>query len=324
MKFSITPTRRNRLIFQTGFFVLFALTPVFDLFRYDLYEGHAYFLGFPWLLGINDFLVGKSTSTLAGLNILLRLFLPVLLVIAAVVFVAFRWGRIYCGWLCPHFSVVETINGLMRRASGKPSVWEKSPLSPIQPNGKQRAQHPLWWIPTVIFAVLFAALWGVILLTYLLPPAVIYQNIWDGALTANQARFITVATIIFTIEFLFARHLFCRFGCAAGVFQSLAWMANRAAMVVSFNRLKAADCAQCQKLGGQGYAACEAECPMRLRPRQSKQKMFTCTQCSSCLSACDSVQKTQQAKPLLRWVSGAEAKKNEAQISLTGHRDKTK
>jgi ferredoxin-type protein NapH len=25
---------------------------------------------------------------------------------------------------------------------------------------------------------------------------------------------------------MFARHLFCRFGCAVGLFQSLAWMAN--------------------------------------------------------------------------------------------------
>jgi ferredoxin-type protein NapH len=31
---------------------------------------------------------------------------------------------------------------------------------------------------------------------------------------------------VFTLEFALARHLFCRFGCAVGLFQSLAWMAN--------------------------------------------------------------------------------------------------
>ena len=38
-----TPARalqRRRLLFQVGFFVLFILAPVFDLFRYDLDAGH--------------------------------------------------------------------------------------------------------------------------------------------------------------------------------------------------------------------------------------------------------------------------------------------
>ncbi len=47
------------------------------------------------------------------------------------------------------------------------------------------------------------------------------------------------------IELLLARHLFCRYGCAVGLFQSLAWMANRRAMVVGFDRSRAAACAAC-------------------------------------------------------------------------------
>jgi polyferredoxin len=213
------------------------------------------------------------------------------------------------------------INGLMRRASGKPSVWEAQPSAAFHPDGRPRVQEKRWWLPTVLVALLFASLWAVVLLTYLLPPAEIYTNLWHWALTPNQARFIGVATLVLTIEFLFARHLFCRFGCAVGLFQSLAWMANRGAMVVGFDRQRAADCAACQEVGGQGYAACEAECPMRLRPRQTKRKMFACTQCSQCLTSCNTVQQARGAQPLLRWIAKEAAQQNEAQVSLTGKKD---
>lgn len=315
------PTRLQRLGWQCAFFILFVLTPIFDIFRFDLYEGHAYLLGMPWLLGIDDFLAHRIGSLEAGLNILLRLFVPIVLGGIAVMYVAWRWGRIYCGWLCPHFSVVESINGLMRRASGKHSLWDKTPEPAITPSGEVRSMSRLWWVPTVIFAVFFAALWAIVLLTYLLPPKVIYSNLMHAELTANQARFIGVGTLVLTIEFLFARHLFCRFGCAFGVFQSLAWMANRGAMVIGFERQRAADCTACQSLGGTGYAACEAECPMRLRPRQTKQKMFTCTQCTRCVSACQEVQQRHGAQPLLRWIEKDVARRNEAQVSLTGKKD---
>ena len=38
---------RSRLFAQMGFFVLFAVTPVFDLLRNDLVEGHAPFISPP-------------------------------------------------------------------------------------------------------------------------------------------------------------------------------------------------------------------------------------------------------------------------------------
>jgi hypothetical protein len=120
----------------------------------------------------------------------------------------------------------------------------------------------------------------VVLLTYLLPPVEIYGNLWRGELTRNQFVFITAATIAFTLEFTLARHLFCRFGCAVGLFQSLVWMANRRAMVVGFDAAPRPRLRQLQR-------ACDNACPMRLKPRSIKRKMFTCTQCASCVSACD-------------------------------------
>ena len=310
-----------RLALQMGFFVLFVLAPVFDLLRYDLTVGHAFLLGFDWRIGLDDFAAGRISAPQLGANVLLRVFLPVLGTGAALLLVAWRWGRLYCGWLCPHFSVVETINGLMRRASGKPSVWEKKPLPAKDADGSSFNVDARWWLVTAPLAVGFAFVWAVVLLTYLLPPMEVYGNLIAFAPTRNQALFIAAATTVLSIEFLFARHLFCRFGCAVGMFQSLAWMSNRGAMVVGFERQRAADCAACYASKGAGQAACESACPMRLKPRLTKQQMFTCTQCAQCIDACGTVQRSNPKGALLHWVDRDAARNNESLVSLTGARD---
>jgi polyferredoxin len=313
--------QRQRLWWQMGFFILFVLAPVFDIFRYDLTERHAIIFGMDWRIGLDDFFAGNITSLELGGNILLRVFLPV--VGGGVLFIAaaWRWGRLYCGWLCPHFSVVETINGLMRHATGKHSVWDKKPVPGRNPDGSVFSVNSKWWLPTVVLAVGFAFAWAVVFLTYLLPPAEIYGNLWRLEPTRNQTIFLTAATTVLSLEFLFARHLFCRFGCAVGLFQSLAWMGNRGAMVVGFKRMRAADCTTCYAADGPGYSACEGVCPMRLRPRMAKSAMFACTQCGQCINACDTVQSKTSETTLLEWVEHEAAQQNEATVSLTGRRD---
>ncbi|MDO8958787.1 MAG: 4Fe-4S binding protein [Rhodocyclaceae bacterium] len=309
--------QRLRLWAQIGFFVLFILAPVFDLFRYDLTRGHAFLLGFEWRLGLDAYFAGRIGGTEAGINILLRLFVPILGGVALFIAIAWRWGRLYCGWLCPHFSVVETINALMRRACGKPSLWDKRPLPDKNPDGSFFRTDARWWFAVVPLTIAFAFLWAVVLLTYLLPPFEVYGNLLRLEPTRNQAIFIAAATLVLTLEFLFARHLFCRFGCAVGLFQSLAWMSNREAMVVGFQRQRAAECAVCYERDRFGDAACEAVCPMRLRPRVPKHQMFTCTQCAQCIAACATVQKDHT---LLDWVDKDAARTHEARMSLTGKR----
>ena len=70
--------QRARLLAQMGFFTLFTVTPIFDLFRYDLTERHAYFLTMPWHLGIDELIAGTGDAKTAAINIILFLFLPVL------------------------------------------------------------------------------------------------------------------------------------------------------------------------------------------------------------------------------------------------------
>lgn len=290
----------RRRWFQAGFFVLFVLAPPLDLLRFDLTQNHLIVFGQAWTLGLEAFQKGESGSGEAALNLLLYGFLPLLLIGGALIYSAYRWGRLYCGWLCPHFSVVEMINGLMLRASGKPSLWEPTELPYRRPDGRTRDPNRRWWPLTALAALFFAFLWALSLLTYLLPPWEIYHNLFTGQLTPNQFRFLLIATLALFVEFMFARHLFCRFGCAVGLFQSLAWMANDRAMVVGFDTRRARECATCNN-------ACDNVCPMRLKPRTLKRKMFTCTECAQCISACGEVKAEAPQGGLLRWVDGTDA-----------------
>ncbi len=261
MRLPAKPQQSTRAAFQLGFFLLFVLAPPLDLFRFDLDLNHFILLGMPWTLGIDAFIAGEITATEAALNLIIRGFLPLVLVAGGLIWIAWRFGRLYCGWLCPHFSVVETINKLMLRASGKPSIWERKPLPERQANGSRVTPRSRYWPLTVLAALFFALLWSVTLLTYLLPPFEIYHNLLHGALTPNQARFIGIGTLLLFIEFIFARHLFCRFGCAVGLFQSLAWMANDRAMVVGFERSRALRCSAATM-----PAIMSARCGLKPRP----------------------------------------------------------
>jgi len=295
-----TRLQKWRLAFQAGFFLLFLLAPPLDILRIDLTRGHAVLLGMDWTLGIDAFLSGEGGIAEAAFNLFWRGFVPLIGGGAFFLWIAWRYGRLYCGWLCPHFSVVEMINKLMRRASGKPSIWERRPLPERQPDGSREVPSGLYWLPTLLAVFGFAFVWAVVLLTYLLPPAEIYGNLFSGELTLRQSLFIGAATVALSIEFLLARHLFCRFGCAVGLFQSLSWMANDRAMVVGFDTTRAGSCRDCNN-------ACDNVCPMRLKPRTIKRKMFTCTECAQCISACTQVQGGEPNQSLLRWVTDTQA-----------------
>ncbi|WP_232368538.1 4Fe-4S binding protein [Azospira inquinata] len=296
-----------------AFFVLFLTAPIFDLLRYDLYAGHAWILTFEWHLGF-DAAPGQGPAAIRPLAILTGLFLPIIGVALTFLLVAWRWGRLYCGWLCPHFSVVETLNGLMQRATGKQSLWDRQ-SAPWQADGSRITPNPYQWALVIPLAIGFAFVWALVLLTYLVPPRHVYGSLFQGNLSLHETLFIAVATLLFSLEFLFARHLFCRYACAIGIFQSIPWLANPKAMVVGFDHRRASQCANCLP---QQYSACDTVCPMRLKPRTLKRNMFTCTQCGQCIEACQISQGHQPQGPLLKWITGQEAKETKARFSATG------
>lgn len=294
--------QRRRRATQLAFFALFLAAPALDLLRFDLHQAQLWVLGRPWSLGIDAFLQGQATATDAALGIVLRGILPVLLLAAAFIAVAWRWGRVYCGWLCPHFSLVELLNDLLHRASGRLSLWDAAPTV----RGGRQAQRR-WWPVWVLSCLAFGLLWSVTLLTYLLPPGEVWHGLRHASLTPNQSRFVAVGALLFSAELMFARHLFCRFGCAVGFFQSLAWMANPKALVMTFDRARAADCRDCRTGRAPAGDACDSACPMRLQPRRIKRLMFACVQCGRCASQCATSHAPRGTPPSLAWHIDAEA-----------------
>ncbi len=294
--------QRRRRLTQAGFFLLFLLAPALNLLRFDLSETQLWVLGMRWSLGIDALAQGQVTPTAAALTLIVRGLLPLAALAGGFLYVAWRWGRLYCGWLCPHFSLVEGLNRLLHKASGRFSVWEKK--SSLKP-GEQAQPH--YWPLFLLACASFGFLWAITLLTYLLPPARIWSHLLQGALTPAELRFILIAGTVFTLELALARHLFCRFGCAVGFFQSLAWMANPRALVVSFERERARDCRSCSTAQSPEGAACDTACPMRLKPRNIKRMMFSCVQCGQCVSECESSHAAQQRAPNLQWQVGLEA-----------------
>lgn len=312
--------QRRRRLFQFGFFALFLLAPALNLLRFDLTEAQLWFLGQRWSLGIDDFRAGRIDATAAALSLVLRGFVPAIVLVVGFLAVAWRYGRLYCGWLCPHFSLVELLNATLQKACGKLSLWDRKRVGDVVARRR-------WWPVFGAMCVGFGFLWAITLLSYLLPPAAVWSNLLHGTSTPNQARFLAIGTAVFSAEFAFARHLFCRFGCAVGLFQSLAWMANPRGMVVAFERDRARDCRSCSTPAFPEGSACDAGCPMRLNARNIKRMMFSCVQCARCLDACETSQAARSRMPLLEWRTGVDAvretlRQRKAELAQQAHKER--
>ena len=162
--------QRRRRAFQAAFFALFVTAPALNLLRFDLHEAQLWLLGRRWTLGIDALLHHQATAAETALSILLRGFVPAIALAAVFLGVAWRYGRLYCGWLCPHFSSVELLNDLLHRAIGKLSLWDPR----TTPRGGRVPQRR-WWPVFGLACLILGFTWSITALTYLLPPATIWE-----------------------------------------------------------------------------------------------------------------------------------------------------
>jgi hypothetical protein len=70
-------------------------------------------------------LYGGGESINAAVRVFTRVLFPRMAFIAITAFLIWKYGCIYCGWLCPHFSVVALINSLMLKKLNRVTIWEK-------------------------------------------------------------------------------------------------------------------------------------------------------------------------------------------------------
>ncbi|MCP3849679.1 MAG: 4Fe-4S binding protein [Gammaproteobacteria bacterium] len=282
-----------RAVSQLAFYLLFLTAPILDIFRFDLSMGQFIILGHSWIFGLESSEFQCFDTATQVKDILLNFILPVILLVVFSIFIAWKYGRIYCGWLCPHFSVVETINRLMLKYTGRVTLWEPAKL-------KEKGRLGL--ILVFCLCLTTAFIWSFTFLSYVIDPKVLAMDLYHLRLSLGPALALLVMTALLTFDFFFARHLFCQYGCSYGMLQSFAWMANRKAMVIGFDKSRAHICQSCDN-------ECDKSCPMRLPVRSIKRAKFSCTQCGVCLTACDEVQKNLNSQEirLIQWVDDEQA-----------------
>jgi len=291
MKHLALSREQVRSVTQASFYVFFLSAPLLNIFRFDILQGHFIIFGQSWMFGLKFSEFECLDTSHFVTNIIINFILPLLIFTLLAALVVWKYGRLYCGWLCPHFSVVETINRLMLKYLNRVTFWEK----PSRPN-----RQTLPWLFVLFICILIAFIWSFIILGYIYPPILLSQNLYHLELSFWPSLFLLVMTLILSLDFFFARHLFCKFGCSVGILQSLIWMANSKSMVVGFDKSRAHACQSCN-------SECDKACPMRLPVRSIKRSKFTCTQCGICLNTCEDVQKNNPQGPLLTWVSNEEA-----------------
>ena len=280
-----------RTITQYSFYLLFISAPFLNIFRFDIIEGHFVIFGYSWMFGLESSEFECLDTSHSVRDILLNFLLPVFLMIIFVGLIAWKYGRIYCGWLCPHFSVVEMINRFMLKHLHRVTFWEKA---------SAEVDEKLPWLLLFSLCLLIAFVWAFVLLAYVYPPQLLVNHLLHLELTLGPLLFLLVMTSILTIDFFFARHLFCKYGCSFGILQSFVWMANSQSMVIGFDKSRAHLCQSCD-------SECDKSCPMRLPVRGIKRAKFTCTQCGICLNTCDEVQADNPEGRLIHWVTNEEA-----------------
>ena len=280
-----------RTITQISFYLLFLSAPFINIFRFDIVEGHFVIFSYPWMFGLEYSEFECLDNSHSVRNVLLNFLLPVFVLILFTVLIAWKYGRIYCGWLCPHFSVVEMINRFMLKHLHRVTFWEKP---------STQSSDKLPWLLLLSLCIMIAFIWAIVLLAYVYPPKLLINNLIYLQLSFGPSLFLIVMTVILTIDFFFARHLFCKYGCSFGIMQSFVWMANSKSMVVGFDKSRAHLCQSCD-------SECDKACPMRLPVRGIKRAKFTCTQCGICLNTCDEVQAGNSQGSLIHWVRNEEA-----------------
>jgi polyferredoxin len=272
----------RRFLVQPAFWALFFLSPWFNWFRVDMLQQQIVLLGKNYAF---------SNQTVWWLPI--GFYGGVLLI----AFVCVFYGRLFCGWACPHNTMTEWTRAF-RGLVGRESLpkWLKG-LSQKKPALK---------MPLIALSLAMAVGLTFVLATslagFVVPPAWILEQ-WSGgaphiALVYGQALFTLIGLFL-----LYGGHDFCRTCCPYGMSQGAsAYQAGKFRPMEIYYRgapltgaLIESDCKSC--------TACRQVCPVDLDPRRPenlKVGLFDgCFNCGECIDACSYIHSFKQEKSLL-------------------------
>jgi|CXWL01.1.fsa_nt_gi polyferredoxin len=220
-------SRRRRLI-QIAFLAVFALLPLFDLFRFDLPAGRLH------LFGAEIWLDEWTYLWLAGMF--------ALWVVGALSLI---FGRVYCAYACPQMVFSELAHDA--------DALAKRLFRGRDPKFVKRAGRALSLLAigalsitaSVLFMGYFAPLGDVVRRVFTLD-----VGLWLGAVGA-------ATTLVAFLDIAFVRESFCRSACPYGLLQGL--LEDGKSLHVAFSE-ETGKCIECQ--------LCVRRCPMEIDIRQ--------------------------------------------------------
>ena len=215
---------RQRRLIQLGFLVVFAVLPLFDLFRFDFTISRFYFFR-------NEIWLDEWTL------IWLALMFAMWLVGAASLIL----GRVYCAYACPQMVFSEYANDL--------DAFAKRIVRKISANGRGAA------VRVVSLALLAPAsiLFSLLFMAYFAPLPEVVRRLarldvgpWVGLLGA-------ITAVLFFLDFAFLREGFCRSACPYGLLQGI--LEDGRSLHVAYSEATG-PCIQCN--------LCAKVCPMEI------------------------------------------------------------
>lgn len=220
------------------------------------------FKGGIWSINLFGF---NITDPLAAIGATLGgkvIYIPLLVSIIIPVIFVLIFGRAFCGWLCPMntiFELNDRLRGWVIRL-GLPSL-------------DIHLDRSLKYL--ILGASLILALWGVILLPYILPYALVTREVYLYIFYRTLGFGSALILILLLFELLISRRGWCRYLCPGGAFFSLSGAVRLVGVKVDIGRCS------------EGCDLCTLACDKGLEPHKGGIGM-ECDNCGLCISACPS------------------------------------
>ncbi len=265
------------LLIQPFFWALLLLSPVLHIFQLDV---------------INQQMIAWGHAFPFNQNTLMWVPLGFFGCVLVIAFVSTIWGRLFCGWVCPHNTLTEWTRPI-RTLIG---IGQK-------PFRQQHIEKRLPWMRgvnigfSIIWALAITYLISTLFLFYFVPVDWFLSNIQAGTLPM-VVWFGQGLMMLIGLFMLYAGHEFCRSACPYGLSQSLSAYLSAKWTPMEIRYKPGADQSPCRSCH-----ACQSACPVDIDPRKPENLLVGigegCFNCGECIDACTYVRTKQNKDGLL-------------------------
>ena len=202
--------------------------------------------------------------------------IAVLILVFAFLLITMLFGRVWCGWFCPHTVLCDLAD------------WLDSTARSLLPRAIPVAAC------TQLGYLLTASLVACNLVWYFIPPAQFFGRLFAGEVGPVAGYSLIATFLLVYLDLSFVRRSFCKTVCPYGRIQLLTM--ETGTLTLEFDPARKDDCLRC--------GACVKACPMGIDIRRGLQ--IECINCGRCLDACRGVMDRHGATGLIHYSFGNE------------------